>query len=207
MKDLTNNEELAEEIPKTAREFRFDNMVLKITKSKNDTYGLVIKNTENPKHHHTFVLEEENPSLHYTKESDGITPNTQKHIDYKQFQQSLADILHSIFSSAQKITLDNPRLVNKQTIMFVSQKMILSQKTAKKVIFDQEIEYEESLFQDIDTSENRLGFTLNEKGEEQCMIIVQNGEIFKIDVEQFDSNDCETNEVFRPKSISDKNWN
>jgi len=181
MKDLTNNEELAQEIPKTAREFRFDNMLLKITKSKNDTYGLMIKNTENPKHHHTFVAEEENPSLHYTKESDGKTPNIQKHIDYHQFQQSLADILQGIFSSAEKITLDNPMLADKQTLMFVSQKMIISKKTTKKVIFDQEIEYEESLFQDIDTSENRMGFTIDENDLEQCMIIVQNGEIFKID--------------------------
>lgn len=126
MKDLTDNEKLTEEIPKTAREFRFDNMLLKITKSKNDTYGLVIKNTENPKHHHTFVLEEKNPSLQYTKESDGITPNTHKSLDYPQFQQSLAGILQDIFSSAQKITLDNPLLVDKQTLMFVSQKMMFS---------------------------------------------------------------------------------
>lgn len=205
MKDLTNSEELAEEIPKTAREFRFDNMLLKITKSKNDTYGIVIKNIENPKHHHTFVAEEKNPSLHYTKESDGILPNTHKHIDYQQFQQSLADILQDIFSSAQKITLDNPMLEDKETIMFVSQKMIISKKTNKKVVFDQEIEYEESLFQDIDTSENRIGFTLNEKGEEQCMIIVQNGEIFKIDVEQFDSKDWEMDKMFRPEFTVNKN--
>jgi len=35
--------------------------------------------------------------------------------------------------------------------MFVSQKMVIAKKTAKKVVFDQEIEYEESLLQDIDT--------------------------------------------------------
>ena len=204
MKDLTNNEELGQEIPKTAREFRFDNMLLKITKSKDDTYGLVVKNTENPKHHHTFVLEEKNPSLHYTKESDGITPNIHKPIDYQQFQQRLSDILRSIFSSAQKVTSDNPMLADKQTLMFVSQKMIISKKTAKKVQFDQEVEYEESLFQDIDTSENRIGFTLDENGVEQCMIIIQNGEIFKIDIEQFDSKDWEMNEVFRPEFL-DKN--
>ena len=84
MKDLTDNEELSNEIPKTVREFRFDNMLLKITKSKNDTYGLVIKNIENPKYHHTFVAEKQNPSFHYTEESDGMTPNAHKHIDYQQ---------------------------------------------------------------------------------------------------------------------------
>jgi len=98
VKDLSNNDELANEIPKTAREFCFDNMLLKITKSKNDTYCLVIKNTKNPKHHHTFVAEEKNPSFHYTKESDGITPSRHKHIDYQLFQQSLTNILQCFFN-------------------------------------------------------------------------------------------------------------
>lgn len=204
MKDLTNHHELAKQIPETAREFRFNNMILKITKSKNDTYGMVVKNIENPKHHHTFVAKNENLSLHYTKESDGITPNRHKHIDYQEFQQGLAGILQGVFSTAQKISLDDPKLIDKYTLMFVSQKMVIAKKTAKKVIFDQEVAYEESLFQDIDTKENRIGFTFDENDVEQCMIIIQNGEIFKIDVEQFDAKNSEMDKVFRPEFIASK---
>ena len=199
MKDLTDHEELAKQIPKTAREFRFNNMILKITKSKNDVYGMVVKNIENPRHHHTFVAEEENPSFHYTKESDGTIPNRHEHIDYQEFQQSLANILQSIFSAAQEISLDDSNFVDKHTLMFISQKLIIIKKTAKKVIFDQEIEYEESLFQDMDTRENRIGFTFDENGTEQCMIIIKNGKIFKIDVEQFQPENSEINKVFRPQ--------
>ncbi len=61
------------------------------------------------------------------------------------------------------------------------------------------------MFQDIDTSENRIGFTFNENSTEQCMIIVQNREIFKIDIDQFDSKDWKMNKVFRSEFIVDKN--
>jgi len=69
-------------IPKTAREFGFDNMLLKITKSKNDTYGFIIKNIENPNFHHTLVTKDK-PEMHFTKESDGVVPNQHNWIDFE----------------------------------------------------------------------------------------------------------------------------
>jgi len=197
VKDLTDIKELEREIPNTAREFRFDNMVLKITK-KNDTYGFVIKNIENPKHHHTMIADKQ-PSFHYTKESDGVAPNTHQPIDYQKFQHRLVEILQDIFSTAQKVNVSDPRFANKHTLMFVSQRLFIVKKTAKKVVFDQEIEYEESLFQDIDTSENRMGFTVDENGSEECMIIVQNGDVFKIDVNRFEHDNKVLDSVYRSK--------
>jgi hypothetical protein len=197
MKDLTDHAELRSQIPLTAREFRFDNLVLKITK-KNDTYGMVIKNIETPRHHHTFIAENQKPSIHYTKESDGIVPNTQKHIDFQQFQQTLSDILQNIFSDAQKISPSDPKFATKPILMLVSQKMFIAKKTSKKVVFDQEIGCEESFFQDITTHENRIGVMFDENGSEESMIIIQNGEIYKIDLRQFNSGDKEMDLVFRP---------
>jgi len=198
MKDLTNQEELSKQIPQTAKEFRFGNMILKITKSKNGTYGFVIKNTENPKFHHTLVAKDK-PEMHFTKESDGITPNQHNSIDFEQFGQSLSNIFTELFSNAQILSLDDPRFTGKHAIMIVSQKMIVENSTRKKVNFDQEIEYEESLFEDIDVSENRIGIICDDNGNELCMIVINDGQIFKIDLEQLDSKDSEMNQIMRPE--------
>lgn len=198
MKDLTDQNELAKQIPTTATEFRFGNMILKITKSKNGTYGMIIKNTENSKFHHTLVAKDK-PSFHYTKESDGIIPNQHVDIDFLYLQQEIGRQLQNIFTSAQKITIDDARYSGKKTIMLVSQKMIIEKKTAKKVTFDQEIEYEESLFENIDTKHNRMGFILDENGNEQWMILIQNRDIFKLDLEQFEPENSTMDKVIRPQ--------
>ncbi len=203
MKDLTDQKELSKQIPKTAKEFRFSNMVLKITKSKNDTYGLIIKNTENPKFHHTLIAKDK-PELHFTKESDGITPNQHNWIDFEQFGQSLSNMITELFSNAQKLALDDPRFMGKNAVMIISQKMIVENSTAKKVNFDQEVEYEESLFEDIDVSENRMGIICDDDGNELCMIVVNAGQIFQIDLDSLDSKEYEMNQIMRPQFDSDE---
>lgn len=197
MKDLTNNEELVNEIPKTAREFRFGSMLLKITKSKNGTHGFIIKNTENPNFHHTLVAKD-NPEIHFTKESDGVVPNQHNWIDFLQFGESLSNMLNEVLLNAQRIHRDDPRFTGKSTVMLVNQKMIVEKSTVKKVKFDQEIEYDESLFEDIDVSENRLGIICDDEGNELCMIIVNDRQIFKIDLDMMNSKDSEMNQIMRP---------
>ena len=203
MKDLTDQTEFSKQIPETAREFRFGNIIIKLTKSKNNTYGLIIKNTENPKFHHTLVAKDK-PELHFTKESDGIIPNQHNPIDFEQFGKSLSDMMTELFSNAQRITLDDPRFTGKNTVMIISQKMIVENSTAKKVNFDQEVEYEESLFEDIDVSENRIGVICDKNGDELCMIIVNDGQIFQIDFDSLDSKEYEMNSIMRPQFDSDE---
>lgn len=202
MKDLTDQIELTMQIPKTAREFRFGKMILIITKSKQGTYGFVIKNEEDPKHHHTLVAKNE-PDFHYTQESDGITPNQHQSLDYESLLANIGKSLQSIFSTAQKIELDDSRFTRKNVLMLISQKIIIAEKTPKKVIFDQKIEYKESMFEDIDTSENCMGVVFNENGEEQNMLIIQNGDIFIIDLDNFEPENSKINDVFRPAFGSD----
>ena len=198
MKDLTDQEELSKQIPETAKEFRFGNVFLKITKSKNGTYGIIIKNTENPKVHHTLVAKTK-PEFHFTKESDGITSNQHNWIDFEEFEQIFSNMMTDVFSNAQKITLNDPRFTGKSTVMLVSQKMIVEKSTRKKVNFDQEIEYEESFFEDIDVSENRIGIICDDNGNESCMIIINDGQIFEIELDSLDSKDSEMNHVIRPE--------
>ncbi|MCE2506667.1 MAG: hypothetical protein J4F36_09440 [Nitrosopumilaceae archaeon] len=195
MKDLTSQDELEKQIPKTAREFRFGDMIFKITKSKNDTYGFVIKNTENPKFHHTLVAKDE-PEMHYTKESDGIAPNQRQDIDFEQFGKNLANMVNDVFSNAKIIPLDDPRFVGKTVVMIMGQRMIVESSTSKKVNFDQEIEYKESLFQDIDLSENRMGVIYD--GDDELLIFVNNGRIFHIDFDSLDSQETEMNQIIMP---------
>jgi len=83
--------------------------------------------------------------------------------------------------------------------MLVSQKMVVENSTRKKVNFDQEIDYEESLFEDIDVSENRMGVICDDNGNELCMIIINDGQIFKIDLDSLDSKDSEMNQIMRPE--------
>ena len=137
--------------------------------------------------------------MHFTKESDGIIPNQHNSINFEQFGQSLSNIFTELFSNAQRLTLDDSRFVGKQTIMIISQRMVVENTTAKKVNFDQHVEYEESLFEDIDVSENRMGVICNENGNELCMIIVNDGQIFKIDLDSIDSKDFEMNQIMRPE--------
>jgi len=198
MKDLTDSDELSKQIPQTAREFRFGNMILKITKSKNNTYGFIIINTENPKFHHTLVAKDK-PEMHFTKESDGITPNQHQDIDFEQFGKMLSNTVTEMFSNTQKILLDDQRFVGKHVVMFVSQKMIVENSTAKKVNLDQEVNYEESLFEDIDVSENRMGVICDDDGNELCMIVVNDGQIFQIDLDSLDSKESEMNQIMRPE--------
>lgn len=205
MKDLTDQEELSKQIPQTAREFRFGNILLKLTKSKNDTYGLIIKNTENPKVHHTLVAKDK-PELHFTNESDGIIPNQHNWIDFEQFGKSLSDMMTELFSNAQRITLDDPRFTGKPVVMLVSQKMMVVDSTRKKVNFDQEVEYEESLFEDIDVSENRMGVICDDDGNELCMILINDGQIFQIDFDSIDSKESEMNQIMRPEFVSGEKY-
>ena len=198
MKDITDPDDLSKQIPQTAREFRFGNIILKNTKSQNGTYGIIIKNTENPKFHHTLVAKDK-PEMHFTKESDGITPNQHNSIDFEQFGQSLSNIFTELFSNAQILSLDDSRFVGKNTVMIISQKMIVENSTAKKVKLDQKVEYEESLFEDIDVSENRMGVICDDDGNELCMIVVNDGKIFKIDLDSLDSKEIEMNQIMRPE--------
>jgi len=198
MKDFTNQDELSKQIPSTVRELRFGNVLLKITKSNNDTYGIIIKNTDNPKVHHTLIAKDK-PEMHFTKESDGIVPNQHNPIDFEVLTQSLSNMINELFSNAQKLSLDDPRFTGKPTVMIVGQKMVVEKSTAKKVNLDQEVEYEESFFEDIDVSENRMGIICDNVGNELCMIIVNDGQIFKIDLDSIDSEDSEMNQIMRPE--------
>lgn len=197
MKDLTNQDDLVQNIPKTAREFRFGNMILIITKSKQGTYGFVIKNKDNPKHHYTLVAKDK-PDFHYTTESKGNNPNQHQHLDLEYFSQELGKEIERVFSSAKKIKLDDVEYHGKKILILHSQKMVISEKTRKKVIFDQEIEYEEIFFENLDTSENYMGFVFDDNDQEQEILIVQNGEIFIIDIDVFEPENSNLDKMFRP---------
>ncbi len=195
---MKNKNDLSKEIPETAREFRLDDLLLKITKSEKGSVGFVVKNTNNPHNHHTFVVDGKNFSLHSTKESDGIHPNLHEEIDYEKFLIVLGKALDEIFSNAKKLSLNDPNYIERKVQVMTGQQLVFEKKTRKKVVFNQDVEGYEANFEDIDLSKKGIGAIFDDNGNEISMIIIQNNEIFEINLDDLESKSDELDRLFRP---------
>ena len=57
----------------------------------------------------------------------------------------------------------------------------------KKVVFAQDVAYDEVLFENIDLAKNGMGAILDENDEEICSIFVKNGDVYKLDFDKLES--------------------
>ena len=189
------NQDLSKELPETVRELRLDKMLIKITKSEKGGIGFILKNIDNPHNHHTFVIKENNISLHQTKETDGIQPNLHKYIDYESFISLLGRILQDVFSTSKEISVNDPCYAEKKVQVITEHQLVIETKTRKKVVFDQDIEGYEANFEDIDLSKNGMGIILDEN---ETMIFIQNNKIFVINFNAIEEKQKELDRLFSP---------
>ncbi|MEM4252289.1 MAG: hypothetical protein QXE84_02050 [Candidatus Nitrosotenuis sp.] len=74
-------------------------------------------------------------------------------------------------------------------------RLTLENITKKRVDFGQEIECQETKFEDVDLSVNGFGAILDD---EKTMLVVQNGQIFRLDLSKIDEDGHRIENEFRP---------
>lgn len=182
----SNEDELKEQIPETVREFRFGNFLLKVTRSKTGSVGLIMKNTEQSDEHHTMYFKDDQPFLHYTQEGSKGKSNKHTEIDVKKFLEKLAKTLEVFYLGFEKLELTDSRFLGKTSCLVTGSRMIISDINAKKANFEQDVDYHECLFENTDVAQNGFGSIVD--GENEIgMLMVKDGELFFHDLKDLES--------------------
>ena len=191
-----NEEKLAKVIPKTVKEFRFANGIVKITKTNGKPSGILIINTENKiKTHHHIYFNNDQAHFHETLEQKGT--NIHRPIKYEKFLETLGKALQEMFSLARQVELTDQRFVGKTTILASNIEMYIEKSTNKKVEFGQMYDEDESVFENIDVVKNSVG-SIWEKNEETHMVFVKNGLVYVIDLEELEEISVEMDSIMNP---------
>jgi len=176
------NEEIGKQIPKTAKEFRYADLVMKLTANRDDGQisGFMYKDTKTPSQHFHIYLKDNKPYMHLKLErSEQRLP-----IDYEKFLLELGNALADIFSSFEKVELTDSRFIGKDVNLISNFNMKLSRIKPKEVYFEHELDQDFTIFENIDTAKNSLGVICDEIGNETHMVIVKDGDVFVISLEE-----------------------
>ncbi|MBS3926437.1 MAG: hypothetical protein KGZ34_07110 [Nitrosarchaeum sp.] len=179
-----NEEELGKVIPKTAKEFRLENSIIKLTKSNGEPSGLIFKNKENNHNTHYHVYQKDGkPFFHQTLEQKG--KNIHYSIDIEKMLQMIGQGIEKMFSLAKKVELTNEMFLGKNVILGSNFDMNIKKSTNKKVEFEQLYDLNETIFEKIDLTRNSVG-SIWEGNNETHMIFVKNGLVYVIDLNELD---------------------
>ncbi len=192
---------LAKEIPRTVREFRFGNMILKITKSQTGSVGMMIKNEEWENEHYMFVFNKEQASMHHTKERFQNKPSIHQKIDFEKVLQIIGKALEKMLRSSEKLELTDQQYLGKKAFLMTDSRLFIVQKKSKKVRFDQDIDFNETLFENIDTAQNAFGVICDSNDKELCSIFVNNGDVYRLKPEELNDKELEFNSIIKSAEI------
>jgi len=199
---LREEDKLKEQIPETVKEFRYENVIIKITKSKTGSVGLVIKNIEWENHHFTFVVKDRKITMHRTDEGSKNKSKVRQDIDFEKVMKELAKLLGNIFKEAEKLDLTDSRFLGKRSIMLTGTNLFIDELKTKKVTFDQDLDYDDTLFENIDTAKNSFGVILDNNDDEVATIFVNNGDVYRFDLEKYGSEEYHFDSLMK-SSITD----
>lgn len=191
----------AKQIPETVKEFRYENVIIKITKSKTGSVGLVIKNIEWENHHFTFVVKDGKITMHQTDEGSKNKPKVRQDIDFEKVMRELAKLLGNIFKEAEKLDSTDLRFLGKRSIMLTGTNLFINELKTKKVTFDQDLDYDDTLFENIDTAKNSFGVILDDNDDEIATIFVNNGDIYWLDFEKYALEEYQFDSLMKPAVI------
>ena len=185
---MIEQSELDKQIPETAKEFRFANMFFKITRPEKSTVVWLVKNLEQPHEHYTFVVKSGKVSLHQTKEDNKKMPKQREWIDYERMMMKLGKMLERFFKDFQEIELTDPRFIGKKAVLLWGTRLLVEKADSKQVFFDQDIDYDEVLFENIDVAKNAVGTLMDDDDNEiGIMIIINNGSVYQMDLVEWES--------------------
>lgn len=182
------DDELTSQIPQNAKEFRYENLVFKYTKSRdtNTITGYVIKNTETPYTHYHFYHKDGKLFLHqslYDKEKKQRIP-----VDVNVELQKLKENIENFFRKAELIEISDVRFVGKQIVTIQKFDLGVDQIKGRKIYFDHNYELAECLFENIEVSKNMFGIIFQDDVETH-MIIIKDRQIAVIDLKYLDEID------------------
>lgn len=187
---------LLKDIPESATKFEFANVIIAILHREKKEFDLLIINKDTPGiYYHMF---QEKGEI-YFKKTYRLKNGEKKYeyIDLEKFTKKLSIILSEFFSKAEKIEINDERFVGKFVYFIVNHTIHLQEKTKKRVIFGQDYDMEKILFENIDKTFNKLGFTFDKDDKEKDMIFVNYGNIFCIDIKYLDELDNSNSDYFK----------
>lgn len=188
--------DFSESISKTAKEFRLNNFMVKLTKTNGEPSGFIFKNTEKYDDTHYHVYQKDNQAFfHQTLEQKG--QNSHYPIEHEEMIKKIGKSLEQIFSLAKQIELTDNRFVGKSTILVSNFEIYVKESTNKKVEFGQIYDQDETVFENIDVAKNAVG-SLSDNDQETHMVIVQNGLVYVINLDELDKLQLEVDLVMKP---------
>jgi len=187
------NEKIGKQIPKTAKEFRFADLVIKLTANRDDGQisGFMYKDTKTPSQHLHLYFKDNKPYMHQKLE----TSEQRLPIDYEKFLLELGNATTDIFSSFETVELTDSRFIGKDVNLISNFNMKLSRIKPKEVSFEQDFDQDFTIFENIDTAKNSFGVTCDEIGNETHMIIVKDGDVFVISIEEVEKKGKNLNSI------------
>lgn len=192
-----NNDDLSKQIPHNVKEFRYEDSIFIITNQKSIGF-LIIKKYQ--REHLHFYQKNDSLGLVLTIESFDGTPKRHIEIDIKKSVELLAKILSDTFASAERLNLTDSRFIGKKVIFLTSHNLFIDKLAKKAAFFAHEYEVKEIPFENIDKNKNALGVIIDNHGVETDMLIVKDGDIHKLNLEQLDSKSNEFDSIWVPKT-------
>lgn len=175
------------EFPEGIREFRYQNMFMKVNDTNPEKPEVIFKNVDNNHHFHIYEIKDGKAKAVVT-----IYGKKKKHIelDLVKFLEILGKMIFSFWKKIEILDKYDPFLIDKEIIMYDTPQNPFFDKVKKKktAYFGQEFPDGKKMFLDkVDTFKPQIGVIQNELGEETDMIIIRNGEILRINLVELDT--------------------
>jgi len=179
---IKSDDPLMKNVPDTVTRFEYENVAIEIRHPEKKEMDILLIMKETPDIHYHIYQEKGEIYFHKTFHSkDG----QEKHesIDIKKSLKKLEEVMSEVFSKAEKLDLNDSKFIGRKVYFLTHNEMNIEKQTKKKVIFGQEVEVEEILFEQIDKNFHKLGFLIDENDSEPDMIFINDGKIFRLNLD------------------------
>ncbi len=179
---IKSDDPLMKNIPDTVTRFEYENMVIEILHQEKKEFDLILIIKETPDIHYHIYQEKGEIYFHKTFHSkDGRERH--ESIDIEKSLKKLGEIMLEVFSKAEKIDLNDNRFIGRMVYFITHNEMNVEIKTKKKVIFGQEVQVDEVIFEEINKNFHKLGIIIDDNESEEEMIFINDGDIFRLNLE------------------------
>jgi len=183
-----NDDPLLKDIPETALKFEYEKMIMIILHPEKKEFDWIVINKENPEIHYHMYQKKGEIYFHKTHHFKNGKKKYER-IDLEKFMVQLREMLSNLFSKAEKLDLADSRFLGKKTILLTGNRLFIDESTSKKVTFDQDVDYDDTLFENIDVAKNSFGVVLDDEDNEIASIFVNNGVVYLLDLDKYEEFD------------------
>lgn len=196
-----NEDPLLKDFPDTAKKFEYENMIMVVLHPEKKEFDWIVINKENPGVHYHFYQEKGEIYFVITRHLKN-GKKEHEHIELEKAMAGLSNVLSDLFSKAEKLDISDSRFAGKRAFMLTGTKLFIDNLIPKKVTFNQDVDYDDTLFENIDIAKNSFGVILDDDENEIATIFVNSGDVYRLNLEKYDSEEYQFDSIMKYASTN-----